>query len=103
MFYIYPLRQKKKVSFFFYSLLYLFVNLARSLPFAYYKYQHFSLPRSLITTYSSLTLNRHLYSYDIIIGLMNSFGKRTPTNQYRINECVILEPSELLVVSSIFP
>jgi hypothetical protein len=34
---------------------------------------------------------------------MNSFGKRTPTNQYRINECVILEPSELLVVSSIFP
>ncbi|CAF3738614.1 unnamed protein product [Rotaria socialis] len=27
-----------------------------------------------------------------------SFGKRTPSNQYRINECVILEPSEMLVI-----
>ncbi|CAF4888785.1 unnamed protein product, partial [Rotaria sp. Silwood1] len=27
-----------------------------------------------------------------------SFGKRTSSNQYRINECVILEPSEMLVI-----
>jgi Rap guanine nucleotide exchange factor 2 len=27
-----------------------------------------------------------------------SFGKRTPSNQYRINECVVLEPSEMLVI-----
>ncbi|CAF3043862.1 unnamed protein product [Rotaria sp. Silwood2] len=27
-----------------------------------------------------------------------SFGKRTSSNQYRINECVVLEPSEMLVI-----
>jgi len=35
----------------------------------------------------------------LVIFFFFSFGKRTPNNQYRINECVVLEPSEMLVVS----
>ena len=54
----------------------------------------------MLPSYLQLTLNRHLYSYDITFRL--SFGKRTPTNQYRMNECVLLEPSELLVVREDF-
>lgn len=42
----------------------------------------------------------HLFnSYDL---LCYSFGKRTGSNARRPNECFVLEPSEMLVVSDVF-
>ena len=50
-------------------------------------------------------IERHFNAdaHDIIIRnlflFLNSFGKRSETTAYRTNECVVLEPSEMLVVS----
>ncbi len=113
--FMYPLRHREReggqAKSIFLPLSCLFVNLVRSsffsLPYTYY-YNYCNtniISFSLITIHLLLSLNRssdiYVYTHDIIVRLFffNSFGKRTPSNQYRINECVVLEPSEMLVVS----
>jgi hypothetical protein len=115
--FMYPLRHREKeggreAKSIFLLLSCLFVNLVRSSFFLYRARTTIttaiptpSLSLSLITTHLLLSLNRsgdiYVYIHDIIVRIFffNSFGKRTPNNQYRINECVVLEPSEMLVVS----
>jgi hypothetical protein len=112
--FMYPLRHRERErgqidfssSSFHVYLLTLFV-LFFSLPRTYYCYTNIISPSHHYTSTLVLEqIERHFYVYthDIIVHLFfshfNSFGKRTPSNQYRINECVVLEPSEMLVVST---
>lgn len=118
--FMHPLRQQENEmearSIFLLRLFYLFVNLARFL-LRLRLYDTQIAPTSI----SSLSLSdshcyissvvleqieRHfdVYAHDTIIApslfFRNSFGKRTPHSQHRNNECVVLEPSEMLVVSA---
>ena len=95
---------------------YLFVNLVRFLLFFFfsttYKLRLHQYHLSLFVSHCDISsvvleqIERHfnVYTHDTILPpslfFRNSFGKRTPHTQHRINECVVLEPSEMLVVSS---
>lgn len=102
-------REKREDVFLLLRLRCFFCNLARSLQLAHTP-STITIPTllflSLLCIYSSPWIDQatflHLWhnrSPFHFHSLSTSFGKRTPSTPYRLNECVILEPSEMLVVS----
>ncbi|CAF2043483.1 unnamed protein product [Rotaria magnacalcarata] len=73
-------------------------HLCKTIRYETYDAHHVLFSRGELNTCWYILLSGSVFIESTMYLPRASFGKRTPSNQYRINECVILEPSEMLVI-----
>ncbi|CAF1173023.1 unnamed protein product [Rotaria sordida] len=73
-------------------------NLCKTIRYKKYDAHHVLFSRGDLNTCWYILLSGSVFIESTLYLPRASFGKRTSTNQYRMNECVILEQSELLII-----
>jgi Rap guanine nucleotide exchange factor 2 len=73
-------------------------NLCKTIRYENHDTHHVLFSRGELNTCWYILLSGSVFIESTMYLPRASFGKRTPSNQYRINECVVLEPSEMLVI-----
>ncbi|CAF0905048.1 unnamed protein product [Adineta ricciae] len=73
-------------------------NLCKTIRYEIHDTHHVLFSRGDLNTCWYILLSGSVFIESTMYLPRASFGKRTPANPYRLNECVILEPSELLVI-----
>ncbi|CAF4213895.1 unnamed protein product [Rotaria sp. Silwood2] len=73
-------------------------NLCKTIRYKIYNAHHILFRRGDLNTCWYILLSGSVFIESTLYLPRASFGKRTSTNQYRMNECVILEQSELLII-----
>jgi len=73
-------------------------NLCKTIRYEIHDAHHVLFSRGELNTCWYILLSGSVFIESTMYLPRASFGKRTTSNQYRINECVILEPSEMLVI-----
>ncbi|UJR30940.1 hypothetical protein I4U23_018452 [Adineta vaga] len=73
-------------------------NLCKTIRYEIHDAHHVLFSRGELNTCWYILLSGSIFIESTMYLPRASFGKRTPSNQYRINECVVLEPSEMLVI-----
>ncbi|CAF0773746.1 unnamed protein product [Adineta steineri] len=73
-------------------------NLSKTIRYENHDAHHVLFSRGELNTCWYILLSGSIFIESTMYLPRASFGKRTPSNQYRINECVVLEPSEMLVI-----
>ncbi|CAF0850292.1 unnamed protein product [Rotaria sp. Silwood1] len=73
-------------------------NLCKTIRYKIYDADHVLFSRGDLNTCWYILLSGSVFIESTLYLPRASFGKRTSTNQYRMNECVILEQSELLII-----
>ncbi|CAF4671922.1 unnamed protein product [Rotaria sp. Silwood1] len=73
-------------------------HLCKTIRYEFHDANHVLFSRGELNTCWYILLSGSVFIESTMYLPRASFGKRTSSNQYRINECVILEPSEMLVI-----
>ncbi|CAM4815277.1 unnamed protein product [Rotaria magnacalcarata] len=78
-------------------------NLCKTIRYEKYDAHHILFSRGELNTCWYILLSGSVFIESTLYLPRASFGKRTPRNQYRTNECVMLESSELLIIDYPIP
>ncbi|CAF0898116.1 unnamed protein product [Didymodactylos carnosus] len=73
-------------------------NLSKTVRYEVHEANHVLFSRGQLNTCWYILLSGSVFIESTMFLPRTSFGKRTPGNQFRVHDCLVLEPSEMLVI-----